>query len=424
MEQEKINLFFREMLTRPFEAMGLEGLALEWSVNAILIIFFTLTALLTNYVLNGIILRQINKTVNQTSTHWDDILLRRRLFDRLVRFIPATILYYGVSISFSGTAGLVDFLQRLILVYMIVLGSRVIQVLLNTINEIYEEQPISKDRPIKGYLQSVTLFMFLISGILILSTLLNKDPGYFLTGLGALTAIILLIFRDSILGFVASIQMAANNMVRIGDWVEFPKFNADGDVIDITLTTVKVQNWDKTITTIPPYAFVSDSFKNWRGMSDSDGRRIKRSIFLDMTSMHFCSPAELKKFQQFTLIKEYLAEKKKELQAWNKERGIKPSDAVNQRKLTNVGTFRAYVINYLKAHPMINEEMTFLVRQLQPKENGLPLEIYVFCKDKVWANYESIQADIFDHLLSMIPEFNLQVFQNPTGSDFQNLKRK
>ena len=235
------------------------------------------------------------------------------------------------------------------------------------------------------------------------------------------TAVLLLIFKDAILGFVAGIQLSANNMIHIGDWIDMPKYGADGDVIDITLTTVKVQNWDKTISTIPAYSLISDSFKNWRGMSESGGRRIKRSINIDMNTICFCDEQMIEKYRHIQYIADYIDAKKREIDEHNIAANVDDSELVNGRRMTNIGTFRAYVIAYLKNHPKINRDMTFLVRQLQPNENGLPIEIYVFSSDKVWANYEAIQADIFDHILAAVPNFGLRVFQNPTGSDFNRL---
>jgi len=229
------------------------------------------------------------------------------------------------------------------------------------------------------------------------------------------------VFKDAILGFVAGVQLTTNKMVAIGDWVEMPKYNADGDVIEVALTTVKVQNWDKTITTIPTYALITESFRNWRGMKESGGRRIKRAICIDMNTIALCSEEMLQRFSQIQYISEYIAQKKKEVAEYNKERGVDEANRVNGRRLTNIGTFRAYVVAYLRNHPMISQDMTFLVRQLSPNEHGLPIEIYVFCRDQVWANYEAIQADIFDHILAVVPEFDLRVYQSPSGTDFQRL---
>jgi miniconductance mechanosensitive channel len=255
----------------------------------------------------------------------------------------------------------------------------------------------------------------------VIGTLMNKSPGALITGLGAVSAIILLIFRDSILGFVAGMQLTFNDMVRRGDWIEMPKYGADGDVIDVTLNTVKVQNWDKTVTMIPTYALVSDSFKNWRGMQDSGGRRIKRAINIDMNSVKFCTEEMIERFSKIQYITEYIREKEEELAEYNEVNKFDTSMLVNGRHMTNIGTFRAYIEAYLHHHPKIRQDMTFLIRHLRPTEHGIPIEIYVFSNDIVWAHYESIQADIFDHILAVIPEFDLRVFQRPSGRDLYRL---
>ena len=258
-----------------------------------------------------------------------------------------------------------------------------------------------------------------MSGILIISILLDRNPNVLLAGLGAMGAVLLLIFKDSILGFVASIQLSGNDMVKIGDWVEMRSRGADGTVIDITLNTVKIQNWDRTISTIPTYAMVTESFTNWQGMEESGGRRIKRAVNIDMTSIKLCDKAMLNRFEKFLLIRDYVKEKEKEIEEYNKLKNISAEDIISGRRQTNVGIFRKYLEVYLRQHPMVNNEMTFLVRHLHPTEKGLPIEIYVFCKDKAWARYESIQADIFDHIFAVIPEFELNVFQEISGSDLR-----
>ncbi len=285
----------------------------------------------------------------------------------------------------------------------------------------YETLPVAKDRPIKGYIQIVQIIIYCAVIILVLSTILGKSPFKLLAGIGALAAVLILVFKDTILGFIAGIQLAANNMLQIGDWISMPKHHADGTVTEITLNTVKVQNWDKTISTIPTYALVSDSFENWRGMEESGGRRIKRHINIDMRTVKFCTPEMLKRFKKIIYLKEYIESKEKEIKNYNKENNIPDEIVVNGRRMTNLGTFRKYLEFYLKNHPMIHNDMTFLVRHLQPSEKGIPLEIYVFSKDLRWAYYESIQADIIDHVLAVIPEFDLSVFQNPTGEDFKIL---
>ncbi|MET0263633.1 MAG: mechanosensitive ion channel domain-containing protein, partial [Rariglobus sp.] len=271
--------------------------------------------------------------------------------------------------------------------------------------------------PVKGFTQAIMLIASIIVGVFILAQLMGKSPVYFLSGIGALTAIIILIFKDAILGFVAGIQISVNQMVRVGDWIEMPKNGADGFVIDVSLTTVKVSNWDKTITTIPTYSLISDSFKNWRGMFESGGRRIKRSLLIDMQTAGFATEEQLAHWKKFRLLRPYLDGKLAEIADENSQRGEDLGVLGNGRRLTNIGTFRAYCIAYLKAHPGIHQDMTFLVRQLQPTENGVPIEIYVFTKDTRWAFHEGVQADIFDHLLAVIDQFGLRVFQTPSGYD-------
>jgi miniconductance mechanosensitive channel len=280
---------------------------------------------------------------------------------------------------------------------------------------------VSKSKPIKGYLQVFKIVLFIIGGIFVVSMLIGRSPVYLLGGLGAFSAVLLLIFRDPILGLVGGIQMSVNDMVRPGDWIVMEKSGADGMVTDISLTTVKVQNWDKTITTIPTYSLVSESFVNWRGMEESGGRRIKRSINIDMNSVKFASPEQLEKLKKIHLVTQYLNDKEKELALYNETNKIDDEVLVNGRRQTNLGVFRAYISAYLKSNPNISQEMTFLVRQLQPGASGIPIEIYVFSKVQAWALYEGIQSDIFDHLLATVPEFGLQVFQNPSGADFRKL---
>ena len=235
-----------------------------------------------------------------------------------------------------------------------------------------------------------------------------------------MTAIILLVFKDTILGLVASVQLSTNDMVRIGDWIEMSKYGADGPVIDVSLHTVKVQNWDKTITTIPSYALISDAFRNWRGMTESGGRRIKRAFYVDMATIKFCTPEMLDRFEEYELISEYVKGRREEIAEYNKEHAVDTRHLINGRNMTNIGTLRAYIAAYLRRHPKINQKLTFLIRYLAPTEHGLPVEVYVFSADQVWANYEAIQADIFDHILAILPMFELRAFQYPTGADFRD----
>jgi miniconductance mechanosensitive channel len=292
---------------------------------------------------------------------------------------------------------------------------------LTAANAIYSTRPEHKERPIKGYLQVVKILLYVAACVVIVATLMDRSPWLFLSGIGAMTAVLLLIFKDTILSLVASIQLTSNEMVRVGDWIEMPQLGADGDVIDVALHTVKVQNWDKTITTIPTHKLISESFKNWRGMSDSGGRRIKRSLFLDLNTIRFLEAEEIERFGRFALLKDYIGEKREELAEFNQQPGRDLSLRADTRQLTNVGTLRAYIVNYLRAHPSIRQDMTLIVRQRDPGPNGLPLEIYTFTNDTRWAAYEDIQSDIFDHILAIVPEFGLRVFQTPSGHDFAQL---
>ncbi|MFW8600545.1 mechanosensitive ion channel family protein [Desulfobacterota bacterium M19] len=357
-----------------------------------------------------------------SKSDWDDILVRNRFFDHLAVLIPVVVVYAVVDALLSGHPFLAEMVRRLCMIILVFLAARMINSVLHTFDEIYKRGPAAKRKPIGGYLSVVRIMMFVFAGIFIISILTNQSPWGIFSVLGGLTAILLLIFKDTILGFVASLQLVSNDMVRLGDWIEMPRFEADGDVVDVSIHTVKVQNWDKTITTIPTYALVSNSFKNWRGMAESGGRRIKRAIYLDMNSIKFCDPGMLEKFEQFTLLKEYLQNKQDEITRYNREHNLDNHLVPNGRRQTNIGIFRAYIKSFLSNHPKINKEMTFLVRQLPPTSKGLPMEIYVFSSDQVWANYEEIQADIFDHILAVLPEFGLRVFQEPSGLDFQAMQ--
>ncbi len=360
--------------------------------------------------------------LSKFSNKWKGALLRKKVLRRLVYLVPAVVIYDLAPIALEGHDSLISFIQSALSIYMIIIVMLVLNALLSSVEEVYQSYKGSKRVPIKGFIQALRIVIFFITAIFVIATLLNKTPVFLLSGVGALAAVMMLVFRDSILGFVAGIQLAANKMVAVGDWIEMPKYGADGDVLEVALTTVKVQNWDNTITTIPTYALISESFKNWRGMADSGGRRIKRSITLDINSIQFCDENMLSRFVKIQYISDYINKKNSELEKHNKSSKIDNTSLANGRRLTNVGTFRAYVAAYLNDHPMINKEMTFLVRQLPSTQHGLPIELYVFSKDKVWANYEAIQADIFDHLLAVVPEFDLRVYQSPTGADFRSIK--
>ena len=375
-------------------------------------------------IVRKILLVAITRIAKKTSTHWDDILVQNHFFHRLAHIAPAIVIHslIPVVLSSESTESVVKFIQSGVYIYLTVMLLLAADALINASHNIYLTTPFSSNRPIKGYVQVVKIILYFIAIILILSIILQKQPKTLLTGLGAMAAVLILVFKDTILGLVASIQLSANNMLKIGDWIEMPSHKADGDVLEITLNTVKVQNWDKTISTIPTYALVSESFNNWRGMEESGGRRIKRHINIDMKSVKFCTHEMLEKYTKFVLLRDYIEERQEEIEEYNKEKGVDETSVINGRRQTNLGIFRKYIEMYLHAHPKIHKEMTFLVRQLQPTDKGIPMEIYVFSNDQKWANYEAIQADIFDHILAVIPEFELSVFQSPSGEDFRMLK--
>lgn len=402
-----------------FTDKGLNSSMVEVAVVALFVALVAVAAWLSDKISNMLLKRVISRAVKRSKTNWDDIMLQEGVFNRLAHLAPAFVIYYAASFINTDLERLIGFVQSATMVYVLLMVLLVADSLMNGLHRIYQQLPMSRGRSIKGYVQLVKIIIYFAVIISVFSILLNKPLYNILTGLGALAAVLMFVFKDTILGFVASIQLAANKMVNVGDWIEMPKYHADGDVIDITLNTVKVQNWDKTIATIPTYALVSDSFINWRGMKESGGRRIKRSVRIDIKSIKFCSPGLIHKLKRINYLKGYIQQKLDELEAYNSENNIDNSVLVNGRRMTNLGVFRKYIEFYLRNHPKIHQDMTFLVRQLQPDDKGIPLEIYVFTNDQVWANYESIQADIFDHVLAVIPEFELQVFQRPSGADVQ-----
>jgi miniconductance mechanosensitive channel len=402
--------------------LGVDERWIEALVIVIGVIAMIIVAAILHYIAKQIILRTVVAMIRRSKTHWDDVLIEQKVLARVAHFAPAIAINWLAPVFFSQMEEILIALKMGVNIYLIVIFLWVIDSFLNAVLSLYNRAEKTRRIPLKGFLQAVKLVVNLIGLIIILSIAFGKSPIYFFSGLGAVTAVLLLVFKDAILGFVAGIQISVNNMVQVGDWIAMPRYNADGDVLDVTLTTVKVQNWDKTITTIPTYGLISDSFKNWRGMSDSGGRRIKRSINIDMNSVQFADEALLEKFKRYELLKPYLDKKGKEVHEHNASRKADMDELINGRHLTNVGTFRAYCLAYLRSHEQIHQDMTLLVRQLQPNPEGLPIEIYVFTKDIRWSYYEDLQADIFDHLLAVIPQFNLRVFQKPSGKDLEGLK--
>lgn len=373
------------------------------------------------FLTKKIIVQTIHKLFLKTKMTWDDILIEKKIFDKLAYIIPALLVIVTVPSIFVEYPKISNYIVTLALIVILVIIMWTIIALLSVFNDILSKSAVFKDKPITSYIQVLNIMVYFIGGILILSLLLGKSPFYFLGAMGAMTAILLLIFKDTILGFVASIQMSVYDMVRVGDWIAMPKYDADGDVMSINLSTVKVQNWDKTITTIPTYAFITDSFKNWRGMSNSGGRRINRAIYLNVSSFCFCDDKMLEQFKKYTLIRDYILDKEKEIKKSNAGLVDNESNIVNAKSLTNIGVFRVYAQNYILSNPNINIEMTNMVRQLDPTSKGLPLEIYCFTYEKEWVKYEQIKSDIFDHLLTITSQFHLEVFEEPTGKDFRSL---
>lgn len=402
------------------------GFGQSWAddlTSGIILVVILAIAFLGDAICRHIILTAVARLVKKTKATWDDIVFDRKVLTHVSHLVAPILLYILLPLAISNL-GLLSFIQRICMIYIIAVFLKFISSLLTALFHVYSEKEQFRDRPLKGLLQTVQVILFFIGGIIIVSILIDKSPMVLLTGLGASAAVLMLVFKDSIMGFVSGIQLSANNMLRVGDWIQMPKYGADGTVIEVTLNTVKVRNWDNTITTIPPYALVSDSFQNWRGMQESGGRRIKRSIRIDMNSVKFCTPEMLAKYKKIQLLKDYIEETEKVIEDYNKEHGIDNSILVNGRRQTNLGVFRAYLTNYLKSLPTVNQDLTCMVRQLQPTEQGIPLELYFFSAIKAWVPYEGVQADVFDHVLAIIPEFDLHVFQNPTGEDFRELSKR
>ncbi len=390
------------------------------------LLIFIIVILIIAKVSSVLLIKIFHQVVRGSKTNWDDKLMDSRFFIRLPRLVPALFSYFLIPVFLMSDSQASSYVQRFILAYIAVMSAHICAAFLNGVLLIYnsEASEMSKRRPIKGYIQLVQIFLYIIGGILAITTLLNISPVGILSGFGAMSAVLMLVFKDSILGFVSSMQLASNDMVRLEDWIEMPSYNADGSVIDITLQSVKVRNWDNTISTIPIYALVSDSFKNWRGMSDSGGRRIKCSIQIDKRSVSFLTADQIERLGRIRLLSDYMKNKIAEITEFNKSNGIAEGDYVSGRNLTNLGTYRAYTEAYLHSLPKISSTMTNMVRYLPPDEKGLRMEIYLFSSDTNWVNYERIQADIIDHLLATLPEFNLKVYQEPSGNDLEMIAEK
>ena len=367
-----------------------------------------------------IVVASVHRLFLKTKSTWDDLLIERKVFDKLASVVPFGIIAISVPYIFYDFPEVIKYTVIFSDVAIVAVVIWSINATLSIMEEILSASPIFKDKPITSYLQVLKIVVYFIGGILMLSMLLGKSPFYFLGAMGAMTAVLLLVFKDTILGLVASIQMSVYDMVRVGDWISMPKYEADGDVLSINLNTVKVQNWDMTITTIQTYAFITDSFKNWRGMTNSGGRRIKRSIYIKMSSFKFLQKEDIERLKNYRIIKDYLIEKEAEIEKHNESvKNNSDSSKLNIRRLSNIGVFRKYIEEYLQTNDLIKKDMSLMVRQLEPSPKGLPLEIYCFSKIQDWVPYEGIKGDIFDHVITIASEFNLEIFEEPTGSDFQ-----
>ena len=406
------------------QQIGIEKSDLSWTTQVVLILAILLVSYLTTLIFRHLIMPAVRKITARTKATWDDYLFNDKMMKASCRMIPPITWYILLPFAFDDkSAYLLQILLKICLIYLIITALMLIKCFLDSLYEISSEHEALKNRPLKGIYQMINLISIGVGIILIISVLIDRNATAILTGLGASAAILMLVFKDSIMGFVSGVQLSANDMLKVGDWITMPKYGADGTVIEVTLNTVKVRNFDNTITTIPPYLLVSDSFQNWRGMRESGGRRVKRSINIDMTSVRFCTPEMLAKYRKIQLLKDYIDQTEAVVHAYNEENGIDNEVLVNGRRQTNLGVFRAYLTAYLKSLP-VNKELNCMVRHLQPTDHGLPIELYFFSTIKDWIPYEGVQADVFDHVLAIIPEFDLRVFQSPSGADFQRLAEK
>lgn len=396
-----------------------------WGTALVALLVLVSIAFVLHLVAKRYLVRLAGAAMKRLPGWWVKELVDNKVLYRLVPLVPVVVIGRGIAFVPHLPDALVEVVQRLSQALVVLLIALAIGAALNVVNIIYNRYPISQSRPIKGYLQVLKLVLYIAAGILIVSALMAESPWVFLTGLGAMMAVVLLVFRDTLLSLVAGIQLVNNDLIRVGDWIEMPQFNADGDVIDISLNVVQVRNWDKTITSIPTHKFLEHSFKNWRGMFEVGGRRISRTVNIDMTTVRFLTADEVQRFGRFRLLRDYIAGKVAELDEYNRTHGAEEDSEIiaNARHLTNLGTFRAYILEYLKQHPLVHHGFTTLVRQQQPGPEGLPLQIWTHIKDTRWIHYENAQSDIFDHILAVAPEFGLRIFQDPTGHDLARWAR-
>jgi len=396
---------------------GVSHSHLELSALGIGLAIIFLLAIASYYFVKHQILKLVHKLIVKTKNTWDDALIEHKVLTRLTLLLPFVLVLFLTPLIFPSENLLAEVLVLLAKVLLTFQVARVISAVLNVSKSLYRETAKQKYLPLNAIIQVIKLAVYIVTAIIIISLILDRSPIYLLSGLGALTAVLILVFQDTIKGLVASIQISANKMVVAGDWIELPKYGADGDVIEIGLNTVKVENFDKTITTVPTYALISDSFKNWRNMYHTGARRIKRTLIIDIASIDFYSLEKVDFLANTNLLKSYLTGKKQQLEVENKDDHV---NKIDTRQLTNIGTFRAYIEMYLHQNQSIRNDLTCMVRQLPATASGLPLELYCFANTTDWVQYEAIQADIFDHLFAIAPQFDLRVFQHPTGFDWQN----
>lgn len=379
-----------------------------------------ITLIVITLVLYHAVFFAIRKTIyifiEKSENKRDDILIKNKVFRRLCLLVPAYLIRFNIEAAVPSFPVLTSTIILFTKIYEVFVYSRVIDAILSTLNDIYDTYEISKSKPIKGFIQVLKTIIYIVCVLLIIAILTNKELSNILIGLGTLSAVLMLVFKDPILGFVGGLQLTINDMLRIGDWIVMEKSKADGEVLEIGLTTVKVQNWDMTITTIPTYSLITDSFTNWRGMVNSGGRRIARSFVIDIDTVKFCTPEMLERFKKYQLVSQYIIDKEKEIEEYNKANNIDDSNLVNGRRQTNLGIFRAYLSSYLANSPFINKDMTFMVRQLSPTETGVPIQIYAFSSNKAWVSYENIQSDIFDHVFAVVTMFDLKIYQKPSSN--------
>lgn len=417
-----INQLLQSQLLQELARLLPAEMQTEYTQEAIGLAIVFLIAGIVHLIIRYWIIKLLHKLDERTDTEWYAVILKHKLPQRALFMVPLIIIYNGMGLVPEIHTVVTDFVMRIAAATMILVGARVFDALFSSIHTLYLMRPIEDQTPIKSYIQLAKVIVYVLAGFFIISSLADKSPWFFLSGIGAIMAVILLLFRDTLLSLVASVQLTNNDLIRQGDWIEMPQFNADGDVIDIALNTVRVQNWDKTITVIPTHKFLEHSFRNWRGMQEAGGRRIMRSINIDISTVRFLKQHEIERLGTSHLLKNYISKKMDEVHSYNKEHLQTSSSTItNGRWLTNIGTFRAYIIEYLKKHPRSNKDLFMLVRQLEPTEKGLPLQIYLFTDTTAWGEYEGIQADIFDHIMAVAPEFGLRVFQEPSGYDIRGI---